>query len=118
MDAHLFPAISHQLDLRRSHDPHRLAHLQHEDLAAGAQRAGADDELHGLRDLLMKKRVQTLVGDGDGAAEVDLAAGDRQDELEEPSTLPKRTVIAKRAVGPAGSCAASTANSATALTLP
>jgi hypothetical protein len=35
---------------RELHDRHRLAHVEHEDLAAGPERSRADDELHRLRD--------------------------------------------------------------------
>ena len=31
---------------RQVEDPHRLAHVEHEDLAAAADRAGLEDERH------------------------------------------------------------------------
>src|SRR4051812_32187321 len=69
-----------QLDhvARELPDRHGLAHLEHEDLAALAERPRADDELHRLRDR-HEVAGHPLVGERDGAAERDLAAEDRHD---------------------------------------
>src|SRR5919109_193721 len=59
-------------------DRHGLAHLEHEHLAAPAQRPGADDELDGLGDGHEVAR-HPAVGERHGAAHRDLAAEDRDD---------------------------------------
>src|SRR6266550_2338716 len=58
---------------REVEDPHRLAHVENEDLAATADRAGLDDELRRLRDGHEEAR-HLRVGDGHRAAMLDLAA--------------------------------------------
>src|SRR3954453_3424668 len=54
----------------------RLAHVEHEDLAAAAEAAGADDQLHRLRDRHEVAR-HARVGDGHGAPGSDLTPEDR-----------------------------------------
>ena len=61
---------------RELDDPHRLAHVEHEDLAAPADRAGLDDERDRLGDRHEVAR-HLGVGDRDRPAARDLAAEDR-----------------------------------------
>ena len=67
-------------------DPHRVAHVEHvhgNGSPRGAQRARADDQLHGLRD---RHEVARHLGIGDGhrAAGGDLTAEDRDDRAGGP----------------------------------
>ena len=64
--------------LREVDDPHRLAHVEHVDLTAAADRAGLDDELHRLGDRHEEAR-HLRMRHGDGAAPRDLAPEDRHD---------------------------------------
>ena len=64
------------MSFARSRIRDRLAHLEHEHLAAARERARADDELHRLRDRHEVARHRR-VGDRDRAAGGDLAAEDR-----------------------------------------
>src|SRR5207253_8034117 len=75
---------------REVDDPHRLAHVEHEDLAAPADRARLDDELRGLRDrheearhLRMRHRHRPALLDLGRKIVITLPA--------EPRTLPKLT---------------------------
>ena len=61
---------------RQVEDLHRLAHVEHVDLAAAADRAGLHDERHRLRDGHEVAR-HLRMGHRDGAALLDLAPEDR-----------------------------------------
>jgi hypothetical protein len=62
--------------LREVDDPHRLAHVEHEHLAAAANRARLHDERDGLRN---RHEVPSHVrmGHGHGSAALDLLAENR-----------------------------------------
>ncbi len=72
--------LARQLDhvAREIDDAHRLAHVEHEDLAAAADRARLDDQRHGLGN---RHEVAGHLGmrDGQRAAALDLTAEDRDD---------------------------------------
>ena len=72
-------------------DPDRVTHLEHEDLAALGERAGADDQLHGLRDRHEVAR-HPLVGHGHRPAGAIWRRKIGTTDPDEPSTLPNRTV--------------------------
>ena len=81
-------------------DPHRLAHVEHEDLAAAAHRAGLQHELRGLRDRHEVARDLGM-GDGDRAACARSARGTSAPRCRSlPSTLPKRTITKRVRVAP------------------
>ena len=76
--------------LREIDDLHRVAHLEHEHLAAHRQLARADDQLHRFGDRHEVAR-HPRVGDRDRPALRDLARKIGTTDPDEPSTLPKRT---------------------------
>jgi hypothetical protein len=86
--------------VREVHDLHRLAHVEHEDVAALADRPGLDDELYGLRDG-HEVALHVRVRDRDRPAPGDLAPEERDDAARGAEHVAEADGDEARAVRPA-----------------